>query len=48
LEVIERVMDRDHFMDVNQAMKFGIIDKVLDKRNRDDDEDSAVNEKSKT
>jgi ATP-dependent Clp protease, protease subunit len=48
LEVIERVMDRDHFMDVNQAMEFGIIDKILDKRNRDDADVETANEKSKT
>jgi ATP-dependent Clp protease protease subunit len=39
LDVIERVMDRDHFMDVQQATEFGIIDKVLDKRTRDEDND---------
>ena len=32
LEEIERVMDRDYFMDVNQAIEFGVIDKVLHKR----------------
>jgi ATP-dependent Clp protease protease subunit len=32
LEAIERVMDRDTFMDVQQAMAFGIIDSVLYKR----------------
>lgn len=47
LEVIERVMDRDHFMDVNQATEFGIIDKVLDKRNRDDADEGTANEKEK-
>jgi ATP-dependent Clp protease, protease subunit len=39
LDTIERVMDRDHFMDVEQALTFGIIDKILDKRTRDDDND---------
>jgi ATP-dependent Clp protease protease subunit len=29
---IERVMDRDTFMDVPQALEFGIIDSVLNKR----------------
>jgi ATP-dependent Clp protease protease subunit len=29
---IERVMDRDTFMDVSQALHFGIVDRVLDKR----------------
>ena len=38
LEEIERVMDRDYFMDVAQAIEFGVIDKVLDKRIRADDE----------
>ena len=38
LEEIERVMDRDYFMDVNQAIEFGVIDKVLDKRTRDDED----------
>ena len=32
LSEIERVIDRDFFMDVNQAMEFGVIDSVLDKR----------------
>ena len=32
LSEIERVMDRDSFMDVPQAMEFGIIDRILHKR----------------
>lgn len=32
LEEIERVMDRDTFMGVDQAVNFGVIDKVLKKR----------------
>jgi len=32
LEEIERVMDRDYFMDVDQAVEFGVIDKILAKR----------------
>jgi ATP-dependent Clp protease, protease subunit len=46
LDVIERVMDRDHFMDVQQATEFGIIDKVLDKRTRDEDQDDDSVDKS--
>ena len=38
LETIERVMDRDTFMSVQQALDFGVIDKILDKRSRDVDE----------
>jgi ATP-dependent Clp protease protease subunit len=32
LDEIERVMDRDTFMDVDQAKSFGVIDEVLNKR----------------
>lgn len=39
LEDIERVMDRDTFMDVDQAMEFGVIDQVLQKRKRPDTEE---------
>jgi ATP-dependent Clp protease, protease subunit len=44
LDVIERVMDRDHFMDVEQATEFGVIDKVLEKRVRDEDNDVESND----
>ena len=44
LEEIKRVMDRDYFMDVQQAIEFGIIDKVLDKRRVDDDDDDDSKE----
>lgn len=40
LEEIERVMDRDTFMDVEQAIDFGVIDKVLDKRTKHHEEAS--------
>jgi len=36
---IERVMDRDTFMDVEQAIAFGVIDSVLDKRESQEEED---------
>lgn len=39
LTEIERVMDRDFFMDVHQAMDFGVIDKILDKRQKDVDDE---------
>jgi len=35
LEEIERVMDRDTFMSPTEAIAFGLIDKVLDKRDED-------------
>ena len=31
-EVIERTLDRDHFMNAEEAREFGLIDAVLDKR----------------
>jgi ATP-dependent Clp protease protease subunit len=41
LEDIERVMDRDTFMDVEQAMEFGVIDQILTKRpNAEETEES--------
>lgn len=49
LEEIERVMDRDFFMNVTQALEFGVIDKILDKRHREvaDDDDDGSRGKSK-
>ncbi|GKY94746.1 hypothetical protein MPSEU_000440000 [Mayamaea pseudoterrestris] len=42
LEVIERVMDRDYFMDATQSLEFGVIDHILDKRSGDvEDEKSS-------
>ncbi len=32
LEVIERDTDRDNFMTAEAAMKYGLIDKVFEKR----------------
>jgi ATP-dependent Clp protease protease subunit len=32
MDKIEQVMDRDTFMDVSRALEFGIIDKILEKR----------------
>lgn len=50
LTEIERVMDRDFFMDVQQAVDFGLIDGILDKRTRDDDDgnDATGESPSKT
>jgi len=31
-EVIEKTLDRDHFMDAQEAREFGLIDEVLEKR----------------
>mmetsp|Transcript_13481 Transcript_13481/g.29281 ORF Transcript_13481/g.29281 Transcript_13481/m.29281 type:complete len:261 (+) Transcript_13481:124-906(+) len=40
LEEIEKVMDRDTFMDVKQAVDFGVIDEVLSKRPIPGDEET--------
>ncbi|KAG0333243.1 hypothetical protein BG004_000919 [Podila humilis] len=32
LEAIERAVERDHFMDAEEALKFGLVDKILEKR----------------
>jgi ATP-dependent Clp protease, protease subunit len=32
LEKIERVMERDHFMSAKEAKEFGIVDKVITRR----------------
>jgi ATP-dependent Clp protease protease subunit len=32
LEVIERDTDRDNFMSAQEAMEYGLIDKVIEKR----------------
>ena len=47
LEDIERVMDRDTFMDVQQAIAFGVIDGVLDKRETQEEEDKEDGDASK-
>ena len=40
LTEIERVMDRDFFMNVHQALEFGVIDQILDKRHEDNEDGS--------
>lgn len=38
-DMIEKTLDRDHFMTAQEAMEFGLIDKVLTKREAAPDED---------
>ena len=45
LEVIERTLDRDHFMSAEEAQKFGIVDEVLVKR-RDAEDTSGAPKRS--
>ena len=42
MDEIERVMDRDYFMDAEQALEFGIIDELLVKRPRDEETPDGV------
>ena len=37
-EAIERTLDRDHFMSAQEALDFGLIDQVIDKRKVDAEE----------
>ena len=32
MEVINKDTERDNFLDAKQALKYGLVDKVLDKR----------------
>ncbi|KAI1308434.1 hypothetical protein EDD11_004285 [Mortierella claussenii] len=32
LDAIERAVERDHFMDAEEALKFGLIDRIMEKR----------------
>jgi ATP-dependent Clp protease protease subunit len=41
LAEIERVMDRDFFMDVDQAMEFGVIDRIVSARGGDVEDEAA-------
>ena len=38
LEEIEKLMERDYFMDAREALEFGIVDRILDKREAEGDE----------
>ncbi|KAK4990874.1 hypothetical protein LTR66_005370 [Elasticomyces elasticus] len=38
LEEIEKLMERDYFMGAKEALEFGIVDRILDKRERPSDE----------
>ena len=40
-EIIERTLDRDHFMTPEQAKAFGIIDEVITKRAPSDESGSG-------
>lgn len=46
LETIEQAMDRDNFMNPEEAKAFGLIDEVVTKRPLDDDDEGAADDKS--
>jgi ATP-dependent Clp protease, protease subunit len=48
LEDIERIMDRDTFMDCEQATAFGVIDGTLDKRESLEEEEKIKDSKIKS
>lgn len=48
LKELERVMDRDFFMSTQQALEFGIIDGILDKRHKEEEGESDDNEPAET
>ena len=35
LEIIEQAMDRDNYMNAEEAVDFGLVDEVIDTRKRD-------------
>ena len=40
IEEIERLMERDKFMSAEEALNMGIVDEILDTRNKDKDKDA--------
>ncbi|MCJ1478465.1 hypothetical protein MMC13_007145 [Lambiella insularis] len=42
LEEIERLMERDKFMGAQEALEMGIVDEILEKREKGDEEGSGV------
>ena len=38
LEDIEKLMERDHFFSADEAKEMGLIDEILDRRNKDGEE----------
>lgn len=47
LDVIEKAMDRDHFMSAEEAKKFGLIDNVVEQRSEIFKDDDKKDEKKK-
>ena len=47
LKEVEAVMDRDTFMTVDQALSFGIIDKILIKREKNEDDEDEEDDGGK-
>eukprot|EP00532_Pseudo-nitzschia_australis_P004460 CAMPEP_0168185420 /NCGR_PEP_ID=MMETSP0139_2-20121125/13833_1 /TAXON_ID=44445 /ORGANISM="Pseudo-nitzschia australis, Strain 10249 10 AB" /LENGTH=339 /DNA_ID=CAMNT_0008107247 /DNA_START=219 /DNA_END=1238 /DNA_ORIENTATION=+ len=47
LKEVEAVMDRDTFMTVDQALSFGVIDRILIKREKNEDDDDEEDDGGK-
>ncbi len=41
LDEIEKLMERDYFMGANEALELGIVDEILDRRVKAEDEDDG-------
>ena len=43
LDEIEKLMERDKFMGAEEALEIGIIDEILDRRNKEDEQRKEKN-----
>jgi ATP-dependent Clp protease protease subunit len=41
LDEIEKYMERDYYMDAEEAVEFGIVDKIMEKRQAPEKDDEA-------
>jgi ATP-dependent Clp protease, protease subunit len=41
LDEIEKLMERDYFMGANEALELGIVDEILDRRVKNQDDESG-------
>lgn len=48
LDEIEKLMERDYFMGANEALELGIVDKILDRRIKPEDDGDGEGEKNPT
>ena len=41
LEEIEKIMERDKFMGAQEALEFGLVDEILERRIKEDDKEAG-------